>query len=54
MNREKTFEDAKQLCKVVGGEIAAPLSDFDIREWLMVCKTLWKIVHMNSLQQDCI
>ena len=40
MNREKTFEDAKQLCMVVGGEIAAPLSDFDIREWLMVCKTL--------------
>lgn len=36
INREKTFKDAKQLCKDVGGKIAAPLSDSDIREWLMV------------------
>ena len=35
-----TFEDSKERCKDVGGELAAPLTEIEIRDWLIV-------IHIN-------
>ena len=31
-----TFEDSKERCKDVGGKLAAPLTETEIRDWLLV------------------
>ena len=37
-----TFEDSKERCKDVGGELAAPLTEIEIRAWLIV-------IHINCV-----
>ena len=37
-----TFEDSKERCKDVGGELAAPLTEIEIRDWLIV-------IHINNV-----
>ena len=44
LDRKKSFEDAKQFCNDVGGEIAAPVSDTEITEWLKVGKCIIKML----------
>ena len=44
LDRKKSFEDAKQFCKDVGGEIAAPVLDTEITEWLKVGKCNIKMI----------
>ena len=36
INTMLTFEDSKEKCKDVGGELAAPLTETEIRDWLLV------------------
>ena len=40
INTMLTFEDSKERCKDVGGELAAPLTETEIRDWLIV-------IHIN-------